>query len=96
MTEGEAAILNRLADAAEKQAVTSERLTGVLERVGDHLNRMDDAQERAVASLKDHHTATLTKSDWWWRKAFVIVVVLIMLSNLFGPVIQRYMPFLKP
>lgn len=96
MSDAEAAILGKLAEVAQQQAVSTERLVAVLERVDDHLGRMDSEREREVGGLKSHMDASFSRSDSWWRKAFLVAVVLIMLSNVVGVVLTRFIPFLKP
>lgn len=96
MSDGETAILGKLAEVAQQQAVTTEKLIGVLERFDDHLRRADDDREAAVESLKRHFTEGLSQSDGWWRRAFLIAVALLMLSNLIGVALDRYLPMLKP
>lgn len=96
MSDGETAILGKLAEVAQQQAVTTERLIGVLERFDDHLKRADEDRDAAVESLKRHFNAGITSSDTWWRRAFLIAVALLMLSNLVGVALDRYWTLLKP
>ncbi len=39
-------ILDKLADVAQQQAVTAERLANVLERIDEHLERMETDNRR--------------------------------------------------
>lgn len=92
ISDGENAILEKLANVAQQQAVTTERLAGVLEKIDDHMLRMDKERDIAVASLKNHITTTITSSERWWRRAMWILVMSVILSNLIGAAIDRVMP----
>ena len=70
MTEGEVAILTRLADTAQQQAATAHeqavitlQLIAVLEKVDAHLTRMDDERDKAVSDIKTEVVAALKRSD---------------------------------
>lgn len=99
MSEGETAILGKLADVAQQQAVTMERLIGVLNRLDEHMGRQDHERDKAVVTIKSHVTdaihTSLSKSDIWWRRAAIIGVGLIMLAIVIGAALDRFIPLLK-
>jgi hypothetical protein len=93
LSDGEAAILNRLADIAQQQAVTNERLIGVLEKVDDHLVRMDSDRIKAVESINGHTTTVLAAHDSWWRKFAIIMGAITAAIAAIGSSLMRLIPF---
>ena len=92
LSDGEVAILSRLADVAQQQAVTTERLTAVLEKIDDHLSRMDSERDNAVSSVKAHVSAVLDKHDAWWRKFGIVWGIVMVLVSAIGGVVARFFP----
>jgi len=93
LSDGEAAILGRLADIAQKQAVTTERLVAVLDKVDGHLVRMDVDRAEAVESVKSHVDAALDKRDSWWRKFAIIIGAVTAASAALGSSLGKYFTF---
>lgn len=73
--DGQAAILGKLAQIAERQAVTTERLIALLEKVDDHLERMDADRAKAVETVKGHIASEFDRRDGWWRRFAIIAGV---------------------
>jgi len=96
VSDVEAAILGKLADIAQHQAVNTERLiantdrlAAVVERVDEHLTRMDAERDKAVAGIKQH-------MEWSTWKAFGAALVIFMLADIAGAALKKFIPFLKP
>ena len=90
LSDGEHAILARLADVAQHQAVTTERLIAVLERVDNHLGRIDDGREAAVNDLKGHINAKMvalsnTQAAFLGDARFWIALAILLLGGMLGP-----------
>jgi hypothetical protein len=96
LSDGEVAILAKLADVAQHQAVTTERLIGVLERLNQHMERADDERDRAVVSVKAHITSALDKHDSWWRKFAIIMGGITAAAAALGSGLMRLLPFGTP
>ena len=93
MSDGEMAILGKLADVAERQAVTTERLTSLIERVDEHLTRMDGERDDAVASVKQFVGTSLANHDSWWRRFAIIMGAITAAAAALGSGLMRLIPF---
>lgn len=96
MSDGETAILGRLADVLQQQAVHTERQTGMIERLDDRLSRMEDDRAEDHAGLKTHIADAISKSDTWWRRAFFIAVGALALAQIAGASLPPLLWSLKP
>lgn len=96
LSDGEVAILAKLADVAQQQAVTTERLIGVLERLNLHMERADEMRDKDVASMKAHVTETMAKTDGWWRRWAIIGFCLLMAGIVVDAALTKFLPFFKP
>jgi hypothetical protein len=91
----EPSIFNKLAEIAQQQAVTTERLVAVIERLEAHLMQMDKDREVAVESIKGHVTTTMEQSQIWWRRALWISVGVVALADLLGMGVERLMQLMN-
>jgi len=103
LTDGEAAILSQLAniaatqaDTSQRQAVNTERLTGIAVALDAHLHRADDAREAAVSDLKVHVTTTLAivteKARADDRKLAIFCTALVIVAELTKVGAERFWP----
>lgn len=96
LSDGEATILGKLAQIAERQAVTTERLISLLERVDGHLVRMDSERDDAVAAVKNHVTTTLAHHDSWWRKFAIVIGAATAVAAALGGWVGKVVSFGGP
>jgi hypothetical protein len=89
-SDGEHAILTKLAEVGQTQAVTTERLVAVLDRLESHLERGEQERKADVERVTAHidaklkklpeaHTAILGDPRFW------IALALLLVGGVLGP-----------
>ena len=99
MPENLQAALEMLIEIQREQTTHAIKQTVLLERLLELHKAMEAGRDAAVEQVKNHVTeavgAQLKASELWWRRAFWIAVGLVVLSNIVGAAIDRFIGLLK-
>lgn len=102
----EAMLLTKLTEVAQQQAVNTERMAGLLERIGDEVLRASDEREKQHADTRakvesigrmvvDSSRADAEHRDAWWRKAIVVLGLSLIVAEVVGAGVMKLLSLIK-